>query len=224
MNFSSFLVYGKAALLSTGPLLLGQIASADEQLLFSAIQQNDSAKVTQVLKSTQDINHVNTSGDTPLLLAARSGNLAIMDLLIERGANINQLDGSKRDILNIAISQKNSRLVRWALDHHIDPTMVTSIYQGSALIYACHQGQVEIVNMLIQAGAPLDRVNNLGWTALLETTILGNGSNVYQQITRLLVDAGANRNIKDRDGKTPLDHARQRGYYGIAKILKESED
>lgn len=220
MKLFTFLAQGKAALFSIGLLLFSQIAATSEQLLFSAIQKNDLAKVTQALKSTQAINSVNASGDTPLLLAARSGNLAIMDLLLEQGANINQLDSSKRDILNIAISHKNPELVRWALDHQIDPTMVTSVYEGSALIYACHQGQVDIVNMLIKAGTPLDRVNNLGWTALLETTVLGDGSYAYQQITRLLVDAGANRNIKDRNGKTPLDHARQRGHHEIVKILQ----
>ena len=197
-----------------------QSANASLSDLFLTIQKNDIELVTESLKENIDINRTNENGDSPLLAAARIGNLKIMDLLLKHGAHINQLDARKRDILNIAISHKNPKLAHWALDNKIDPTMVTSIYEGSALIYACHQGQVEIVKMLIKAGAPLNRINNLGWTALLETTVLGDGSEKYQEITRLLVNAGADKSIKDRDGKTPLDHARERGHSEIVKILQ----
>lgn len=220
MSPSTVCLKNKLIFVSFALLLIVQIAKANEQNLFAAIQNNDTVEVARTLDSDISINKVNDNGDTPLLAAARLGNLEIMDLLLKRGANINQLDSRKRDILNIAISQKNPELVRWALANNIDPTMVTSIYQGSALIYACHQGRVEIVRMLINAGAPLDRINNIGWTALLETTILGDGSINYQQIAKLLVDAGADRSIKDRDGKTPLDHARARGHEEIVKILQ----
>ena len=205
-------------LISTALMFILQSANANE--LFHAIQKNDIDSVTQSLNKNTNINNLNENGDSPLLAAARIGNLKVMDLLLEHGANINQLDARKRDILNIAISHKNTKLARWALDNKIDPTMVTSIYQGSALIYACHQGQVEIVKMLIKAGAPLNRINNVGWTALLETTVLGDGSEKYQEITRLLVNAGADKSIKDRNGKTSLDHAKERGHKEIVKILQ----
>ncbi|MGB0894580.1 MAG: ankyrin repeat domain-containing protein [Parashewanella sp.] len=213
--------------LKSNSLILGaalifvvQSAHAEKNGLFSAIDKNDASLVTQTLRDKVDINAVNQNGDSPLLAAARIGNLKVMDTLLKYGANINQLDPKKRDILNIAISNRNPELARWALDNNIDPTMVTSIYQGSALIYACHQGQVEIVDMLIKAGAPLNRVNNIGWTALLETTVLGDGSKKYQDITRLLVKAGADISIKDRKGKTPLDHANARDHKEIVKILQ----
>ena len=201
-------------------MLTLQSANASDDVLFHAIQANDVGLITQSLSPNTDINRPNSSGDSPLISAARIGNLKVMDLLLKHGANINQLDAKKRDILNIAISHKNPDLARWALANGIDPTMVTSIYEGSALIYACHQGQVEIVSMLINAGAPLNRINNIGWTALLETTVLGDGSEKYQQITRLLVDVGADKTIADRNGKTPLDHAKERGHKEIVEILQ----
>lgn len=220
MNFSSQFFRVKSLLLSSVLMLTLQSANASEDGLFHAIQANNVGLITQSLSPNTDINRPNSSGDSPLISAARIGNLQVMDLLLKHGANINQLDAKKRDILNIAISHKNPDLARWALANGIDPTMVTSIYQGSALIYACHQGQVEIVNMLINAGAPLNRINNIGWTALLETTVLGDGSEKYQQITRLLVDAGADKTIADRNGKTPLDHAKERGHKEIVEILQ----
>ncbi len=124
-----------------------------------------------------------------------------------------------RDILNIAISVRNPEIARLALQAGADPTLVTSVYQGSALIYATHQAQLEIIQMLITAGAPLNRVNNLGWTALLEAAILGDGSEDYASAVKLLLDAGADKSIVDKKGKTPLDHARDKGHQLLIELL-----
>jgi hypothetical protein len=62
-------------------------------------------------------------------------------------------------------------------------------------------------------------VNDLGWTALLEAVILGNGSRPYQQIVRTLLDAGADPSIADKNGVTALEHARNKGHDQIARIL-----
>ena len=67
-----------------------------------------------------------------------------------------------------------------------------------------------VVRELIKARAPLDHVNNLGWTALVEAVILGDGGPRHVETVRALVDAGANVNLADRQGLTPLAHARQR--------------
>ena len=75
---------------------------------------------------------------------------------------------------------------------------------------------------LIRAGAPLDHVNNLGWTALIEAVILGDGGPRHVETARALVEAGANANIADRQGVTPLQHARQRGYGAMIAILERA--
>jgi ankyrin repeat protein len=75
------------------------------------------------------------------------------------------------------------------------------------------------VKTLIDAGVAVDHVNNLGWTALLEAVILGKGGPSHQQIVSLLIDAGANVNLADRDGVTALQHARTAGYREIEKRL-----
>jgi uncharacterized protein len=97
--------------------------------------------------------------------------------------------------------------------------LTTSKYDGTALIAAAHLGHDGIVRELIRAGAPLDHVNNLGWTALIEAVILGDGGPRHIETVRALVEAGANRDIADRQGVTPLQHARSRGYGKIAEII-----
>jgi ankyrin repeat protein len=76
--------------------------------------------------------------------------------------------------------------------------------------------------MLIDAGAPLDHVNNLGWTALIESIVLGNGGSRHTETLRALVHAGANVNIADRNGQTPLALARSRGYKNMVQILEKA--
>ena len=62
--------------------------------------------------------------------------------------------------------------------------------------------------------------NRLGWTALLEAIMLSDGGPAHQKIVRLLIDAGADVNLPDRDGITPLQHAKQRGFGVIAQALR----
>ncbi|HUN03842.1 MAG TPA: ankyrin repeat domain-containing protein, partial [Niabella sp.] len=94
-------------------------------------------------------------------------------------------------------------------------------YNGSALIPACERGHIETVKLLVNTkGYPIDHINRLGWTALLEAIILGDGSKKYQTIVQILKDGGANINIADNDGVTPLQHAKNRGFKEIVKILE----
>lgn len=95
----------------------------------------------------------------------------------------------------------------------------TNRYGGTALIPAAERGHVDTVKTLIAAGVNVDHVNHLGWTALLEAIMLGNGDTRYQQIVDLLIKAGANVNLADRDGVTPLAHAQARGYKTIENAL-----
>jgi ankyrin repeat protein len=88
------------------------------------------------------------------------------------------------------------------------------------LIPAAHHGHPDTVKILLGTAIDKDHVNRLGWTALLEAVILGDGGKVHTEIARLLVEAGANVSIADRDGVTPLRHARQRGFAAMAAILE----
>lgn len=63
-------------------------------------------------------------------------------------------------------------------------------------------------------------MNHVGLTALMEAVVLGDGGPNHTEIVRLLVSAGANVSIPDRDGITALAHARQRGYGAIVRILE----
>ena len=193
--------------------------------LFQNIQQADSKAVETLIGQDASLLEVRDSrGNTPLLAAAQMNNVPLVKLLLAKGADPSAMNYKHRDILNAAVSVGNPEIARLALQAGADPTQVTSVYEGSALIYATHQAELEIMELLIAAGAPLDRVNNLGWTALLEAVILGDGGEDYVSAVRLLLAAGADRNISDKKGKTPLDHARDKGYQALITVLENSTD
>jgi len=100
--------------------------------------------------------------------------------------------------------------------------LTTSRYDGTALIAAAHLGHDGVVRQLIAAGAPLDHVNNLHWTALIEAVVLGDGKARHQAVVAALLAARASTSLADRDGKTPLQLAKSRGYAEIVQMLERA--
>jgi ankyrin repeat protein len=98
----------------------------------------------------------------------------------------------------------------------------TNRYGGSALIPACHHGHPLTVRILLATDIDIDHVNDLGWTALMETVILGDGGPVYVEILGLLLAAGADTDIPDRESVTPLGHARALGFADLVRILERA--
>jgi ankyrin repeat protein len=98
----------------------------------------------------------------------------------------------------------------------------TNRYGGTALIPAAHYGHVETVRELLRTKIDLDHVNRLGWTALLEAIILGDGGDAHTEIVRSLVAHGAKLQLADAQGVTPLAHAERRGQRAIVEILRRA--
>jgi ankyrin repeat protein len=142
-----------------------------------------------------------------------------MRLLASQGADPKAMEGRAYDCVTIASVADDVETLRVALAIGGDARQITSPYNGTALIAAAHLGHAEVVQVLIDARAPLDHVNNLGWTALIEAVVLGDGGPRHTDTARRLVQAGARRDIADRNGQTPLALARARGYAAMVEIL-----
>jgi len=159
---------------------------------------------------------------TPLHVAAYQSQLEAMRALVKAGADPNALEADRYDIVTIASVADDLPVLRASLELGTSPGNVTSRYDGTALIAAAHLGHDEVVRTLIRAGAPLDHVNNLGWTALIESIVLGDGGARHTATLEALVKAGANVNLADRSGTTPLGLARGRGYREMVAILEKA--
>ena len=139
-----------------------------------------------------------------------SGNAAIR-ALVKTGADLGLLDNDGYDCVTIAAMADDEETLRVLLSLGASAKLVTKRYHGTALIAAAHSDHDGIVEQLVVAEAPLDHVNNLHWTAAIESIVLGNGGLRHQQNLRQLIAAGANLRLADRKGNTPLQMARSPG-------------
>jgi hypothetical protein len=160
--------------------------------------------------------------DAQLIAAAWDNDLTRTRRLVERGADVDAEDDTQQSAYLIATSEGYLELLELTLQHGADVDAKDS-YNGTGLIRAADRGHWDVAGRLIRAGVELDHVNNLGWTALHEAIILGDGSQRYLDTVRVLVAAGADVTIPSReDGLTPVEHARTRGYDAIADLLTEA--
>jgi ankyrin repeat protein len=220
-----------AALALLAPLFtslpaLAQIAPGPSDIraytgLHAAAAKGDAAEIARLLAAGgQNVDAKDDHSRTPLIVAAHFGHRDAARALVKGGANPNALDAQKYDIITIASVNDDVPMLKVALELGCDPKNITSPYHGTALIAAAHLGHEEIVRTLIAAKAPLDHVNNLHWTALIESIVLGNGGKRHTDTLEALVKAGANLQLADRAGVTPLALAKSRGYAAMVRILE----
>lgn len=191
--------------------------------LHRAALDNDAAAVRRLMAEGAEVNVRDRRRRTPTILAAFASADEALRALAEGGADMNAQDWQGYDVVTIAAVAGDADLMSLALDLGNRPDLIHTNWDGTALIAASELGHAEVVRRLIAAGAPLDHVNNLGWTALLEAVILGDGGPDHQATVRALVAAGADATVADRDGKTPRDHASARGFAAILAILEGDE-
>lgn len=188
--------------------------------LHEAAAKGDAAEITRLLAAGEKPNIQDSKSRTPLHVAVFFKKYDAVRALLKGGANPNALEGDRYDPLTIAAVQNDVEMLKILLEGGASAKNITSRYDGTALIAAAHLGHVEVVKILIAAKAPLNRVNNLGWTALMEAIVLGNGDGNHTATVKALVEAGADVNIPDRNRISALQHARQRGYSEMARILE----
>jgi ankyrin repeat protein len=190
--------------------------------LLAAAARGDAVQIKYLISEGEKTDVRDGVGRTPLHVAAFLGHHEAMRALVAAGADPNALESDRYDIVTIAAVANDVPTLEVALALGASAKNVTSRYDGTALIAAAHLGHVEAVRTLIRAGAPLDHVNNLGWTALLESIVLGDGGPRHTETLRALVRAGANVNLADRAGRTPLGLARARGYRAMVSVLQDA--
>lgn len=190
--------------------------------LHAAAQKGDIAKIDRLAAAKADPNARDSNGRTPLHVAAFAGQREAIKTLVKRGADINLLDKDRYDGVTIAAVANDEDTLRVLLALGASAKLVTSRYDGTALIAAAHLGHAGVVKQLIAAGAPLDLVNNLHWTAAIEAVVLGDGGVRHQETLRALINAGANLQLTDRQGNTPLQLARSRNYPEMVDMLERA--
>ena len=188
--------------------------------LHAAAHRGDGAALRRALDGGADVNGRDGQGRTPLHIATFARQSEAIRALAAAGANLSLLENDRYDAVTIAAVADDEASLRVLLALGASAKLITSRYDGTALIAAAHLGHDGVVRQLIAAGAPLDHVNNLHWTAVIESIVLGDGGPRHQATLKALIDAKANLQLADRSGRTPLALARERGYAAMQRLLE----
>jgi ankyrin repeat protein len=188
--------------------------------LHAAAHAGDAPRIAQLATAGTALNARDGHGRTPLHVATFARQREAIRALVRAGADLHALENDRYDAVTIASVADDEETLRLLLSLGASAKLVTSRYDGTALIAAAHLGHDGVVRQLIAAGAPLDHVNNLHWTAAIEAVVLGDGGPRHQASLKALIDAGANLKLADRQGRTPLQLARERGYGAMVRMLE----
>ncbi len=210
------LLFGFIATLAP-PLVAQEPALAGD--LRSAATRGDRALVARLIGQKAPLDAKDGQGQTALLLAVASGHTDIARLLIDAGADINAVAANKDTPWMLAGARGHAAMLQHMIPRGPDFSL-RNRFGGNALIPACERGHLEAVKVLLTTQIAIDHVNNLGWTCLLEIVVLSQGGPRDVEVTRLVLEAGANPNIADKDGVSPLAHARKRGFKEIARLIE----
>ncbi len=206
--------------------VMGQVPPSAVQVarysgLHAAAYKGDALQLEKLIASQSDVNARDDYGRTPVHVATFAKQRNIIRKLAKVGANLELLESDKYDAVTIAAVADDEETLRVLLSLGASAKLTTSRYDGTALIAAAHLGHEGVVKQLIAASAPLDHVNNLHWTAMIESIVLGNGGARHQEVLRALIAAGASTKLTDRQGNTPLTLAKSRGYTDMVQMLEK---
>lgn len=201
----------------------GKTDNKMEMEFITAAKKNDIETLQNLLKKDVALDAVDAHKRTALLVATYENNVEAAKLLIETGADVNAQDDRLESPLLHAGALGYLEILKAILATGNADHMVLNRYGGTALIPACERGHTEIVQELLKIkDYPIDHINNLTWTALMEAIVLGNGGKTHTHIVQLLVNAGCDVNISDKNGINPLQHAKKSGYKDIVEILEKA--
>ncbi|GIN69554.1 hypothetical protein J14TS2_00290 [Bacillus sp. J14TS2] len=191
--------------------------------LLKAVEEDDQELVLSILENSDyQVEEMNDNSETPLMLAVHNNFIEISKMLIDHGADINKQDEISDSPYLYAGAQGRSEILKYMLENATPNEKIFNRFGGNALIPAAEKGHLENVKLLLEKSKiDINHQNNYGYTALIEAVALAYGSRTYQDIIRILLENGANPNLKDHHGKTALDYAQELNYVEMKNILKE---
>ena len=209
-----------SATVAVVPLLAQQSEAAGREML-AAARRGDLPTLKSLVAGGASIDPRDDDRQTPLLLAVQGNHTMAAAWLIGAGADINAQSQNQDTPWLLSGALGHADLLRLMIPRNPDLS-VRNRFGGNALIPSCERAHTEAVKVLLTTAIDVNHVNNLGWTCLLEIVVLGDGGPRHREVTRMVLAAGANPNIADREGVSPLAHARRKGQTEIARLISEA--
>ncbi|WP_334663355.1 ankyrin repeat domain-containing protein [Streptomyces cyaneofuscatus] len=194
--------------------------SSLEHDLLTAARTGDTDGVRTAIEGGARVDVRDEELRTPLLLAALGDHVEAARLLVAAGADPDAQDRREDSPWLVTGVTGSVAMLHVLLPAGPDLTL-RNRFGGVSLIPASERGHVAYVREVLRVtDIDVDHVNRLGWTALLEAVILGDGGRAHQEVVELLLAAGASPGLPDGDGVTALAHAERRGFAEIAALLR----
>lgn len=175
--------------------------------------------VKLLIENGAEISAKGYGNETPLFKAARGGYLQIMKLFLENGADIEAKDSRDNTPLMFAAWEGKTQAIELLLDQGAEIHAKNNL-NWNALMQACEQGHHEAAHLLIERGSDLDVVEKEhGMTPLMVAAHVGS-----EEIVKVLLEKGVDKEIQDIDGLTAIDYARRERKPWIVKIFGEENE
>lgn len=197
------------------------MTALDEKLM-QAAEKGDVKEVRSLLEEGADVHYQDEKGRTPLMAATQQNHIPVADLLIEAGSDVNQRDKMLLTPWICAAANGFYEILELGAPHA--DVKLANRFGGTALLPSSEKGFLKAVDVAIKAGVPINHINDLGWTALQEAVVLGDGGSLYSLIIRMLMNNGADPTTLDHDNKTAIDWAKEYGHDEIVAILEDNYD
>jgi uncharacterized protein len=194
-------------------------SAGNGRIMLEAAASGNVEALKRLVEAGASLESPNAAGETPLLLAVKNNHLRAAIFLIDAGSNINAQAVNKDSPWLLAGALGRTEMLRHMMPKGPDFSL-RNRFGGNALIPACERAHVETVKLLLTTKIDVNHVNNLGWTCLLEIVILGDGGARHVEVAKLVLAAGADPNIADKDGVTPLAHARRKRQAEVARLVE----
>lgn len=230
--------------------LLVAAGSLRAEPIHDAAKAGDVETVKKLITETPYLRKaIDTSGNTPAIIAAGAGQIKVVEYLLSIGVGVNDTSSSRRTMLHAACDGGRLDMVKLLLTKYRADVNAADDKKWQPIHFAARKNPLEILQLLLDQKADANAKANLGSTPLIMATAMKMQPQVQLLLQRkaavnqaddwnrtplhvaaknkdlpmveLLIKAGAKGGPKDKDGKTALDEATAAGDPAIIALVEK---
>ncbi len=190
------------------------LSTSGHTALYAACSNADEKTVDYLLAHGASPNAEQTGKDTPINVGAMTGNLHIVQALIDKGADLHAVSRDGQTPLHAAATGGNTQIISLLVNKGLDPNARRKVDHATPICDAASAGKWDAIDYLRTHGGDLNITGYNGRTPL-SLTILRR----HRDISRQLIDVGADVNIRDADNVGPIQYSMVVGDFDLTRKL-----